>query len=133
MKLVIWGIAGIALVFGTLFAALTAAAAEWLVATSPQWAHQAGEAAEAAAQVPLPAWLTAWVDPALLAPLQDMMRASASMMASAAPWLQPLLGWVAPLVWLLWALIAVAILIVAGVLHALAGRATRRAASSGHP
>ncbi|AEG93413.1 hypothetical protein [Ramlibacter tataouinensis] len=117
MRLLIWAVTVLVLLFGTLMVGLAAAAAGWLAGAG----EQVAQSAQAAAQMPLPEWL-AWIDPALVPALRGLMQWSAGMLAGSAPWLGPLLGLVPPVLWTAWVVAAALILMLAVGLHLLAGR-----------
>lgn len=124
--------AAVWIVFVVLAAVWTVAA---LLATElAQWLAQAvasGRAADlgqSAAQWPIPAWLGAWVDPALIAWIQDGVLWSIEALRGAGPTVGAAIGWLVPLVWLAWGLGFALLLLLAGVGHLLAGRLRARRA-----
>lgn len=129
MKIVIWLLAAVLLATGTVLVGVAAWAVAWLASTGEAIARGAVTAADAIAALELPRWL-AWLDPAWVRPLQDLLASGATALSVAAPWLGPLLGWVAPALWVAWLLVGALIVALAAVLHHLAGRmATTEAAA----
>jgi hypothetical protein len=121
MKIAIWLITAILLATATVVVGVAAWAADWLAGSGEHVARGAASAADAIAALELPRWL-AWLSPELVRPLQDWLAWSATALATAGPWLAPLLGWVAPALWIAWSLFAILVLALAGVLHHLANR-----------
>ena len=125
MKLLIWGVTGFLALLWTGAAALLAAAVNWLAASS---ADPAIRGVQAMAQWPLPDWLTVWVPPGVIEPLKASIGELLGSMVTATSWIAPLLGWLSPLVWVIWGLVLVLMLALAGGFHLLAARSTRPAA-----
>lgn len=124
MKLLLW--AGVALValFWTGLVAVGAQLSDWLAATVAS--GQAVEVARTAADWPVPAWLALWVDPAWIQMLQaawtDVFAWVSAALPVSAGVAGSVLGWVAPLLWLVWGVVLVCLLLLAGGLHWLIGR-----------
>ena len=129
MKIVIWLLAATLLATGTVLVGVAAWAADWLAGTGELITRGAVTAADAIASLELPRWM-AWLDPAWVRPLQDLLAGGAVALGVAAPWLGPLLGWVAPALWIAWLVVGALVVALAAVLHHLAGRldASARAA-----
>lgn len=125
MKLLIWGVTGFLALLWTGAAALLAAAVNWLAASS---ADPAIRGVQAMAQWPLPDWLGVWVPPGVIEPLKASISELLGSMVTATSWIAPLLGWLSPLVWVMWGLVLVLMLALAGGFHLLAARSTRPAA-----
>ena len=124
MKLLIWGVTGFLALLWTGAAAMLAAAVNWLAASS---ADPAIRGVQAMAQWPLPDWLTVWVPPGVIEPLKARIGELLGSMVTATSWIAPLLGWLSPLVWVIWGLVLVLMLALAGGFHLLAARSTRPA------
>lgn len=62
----------------------------------------AAEWARVAAQWPVPAWLGAWVDPAVLQALQEALLWGLQALQHSLPWVASAVGWLVPLVWMTW-------------------------------
>ncbi len=123
MKIVIWVLTGIIVVFGTLVLLVLGSGIGWAVdnmAGSADWVKQI-------AQWPMPAWLSPWFDAAALESIRAAMTAALEAFATGLPWLAPMLGWLVPLMWVLWALVVVCLLAVALGLSYLLGRGRKLA------
>ena len=118
MKLLLWAGIGLVAVFWTLMIAVSASLANWLAGSS----DIAATKLEAIAQWPAPAWLALWLDPALLQPIKDMTAWGMNLLATATPWLTPLLDWVAPLLWVVWAVVMLMLVALAVGGHVLVGK-----------
>jgi hypothetical protein len=121
MRIVVWVLAAIVLAIGTVSVGVVAWAVDWLAASGDKVARGAASASDAIASLELPRWL-AWLDPEWVKPLQEFLLWGATLLGGSGSWLGPLLGWVGPLLWVAWALFAIVVLALAGVLHHLAGR-----------
>lgn len=123
MKALIWVLFGVVALLWTGAALLAAELTQWAAAELAAGGATA-VATEAVAQ--LPAWLTAWIDPALLRTLQDAALWTAQALREAAPWIGSALGWVVPVIWFVWGLGVLGLLLLAGGSHWLAGWAAGR-------
>jgi hypothetical protein len=118
MKILIWVITALIALLGTLLVAVMAFTVGWLsdnMAGGSDWVKQL-------AQVPVPAWLSSFLDPAMLDWVRTASVGALSAVATGLPWLAPMLGWVAPVLWVVWAIVLIAILLIASGLHYAAGR-----------
>ncbi len=121
MKIAIW------IVFGLL--ALTWTASAFLAAEVTQWAAAlvasgaAQDLGRTATQWSAPAWMALWVDPAWVRSAQEMALWGLQALKESAPFLGSLMSWFVPVVWLIWAIGLLALLILAGGVHWLLGRA----------
>lgn len=121
MKIAIW------IVFGLL--ALTWTASAFVAAEVTQWAATlvasgaAQDLGRATTQWSAPAWLALWVDPAWVRVAQETALWSVQALKEGAPFLGSLMSWFVPVVWLIWAIGLLALLVLAGGLHWLLGRA----------
>lgn len=124
MIALIW--VGVAVLLGlwTGLVALGALLAEWAVGALASGGGL-GAAAEALSQWPVPAWAALWVDVGLLENLKATALAAAQWLEPMLPALGTLLGWVVPLMWVLWGLVAVLMLLLAGGAHVLLSRRSR--------
>ena len=118
MKSLLWIGIGLVAVFWTVLIAVSASLANWLAGS----ADKAAGKLEAIAQWPAPAWLSLWLDPALLQPIKDMTVWGMNLLITATPWLTPLLGWVAPLLWVVWAVVMLILVALAVGGHLLVGK-----------
>lgn len=120
MKLVIWIVFALGLLVWTGFAWGTAEATRWaggLIASGHvvDWASQMGT-------LRWPAWLTFWVDPALIEATIGAVVATLEAARHALPWFGSIAGWLVALLWVVWALGALLWLGLAGGLHLLVSR-----------
>jgi len=126
MRAVVW------IVFGALVLAWTGLA--WLASELAQWlgaavaSGRAADLGQAAAQWPIPAWIGAWIDPALIVGLQDAVLWAIEALRSAGPAAGAAIGWLVPLTWIGWVLGLLPLLLLAGGAHLLLGRARGRSA-----
>lgn len=118
MKIFIWTMTAIVALLGTLLVAVMAFAAGWL---SDNMAGGAGWATQLA-QVPVPAWLSLLLDPAMVEWVRAASTSVLSAVATGLPWLAPMLGWVVPMLWVLWLIVLIFVLAVATGLHFAVGR-----------
>ena len=82
------------------------------------------------AQMPLPAWVTLWLDPASLQWMRDGLAWLATRSADAGPWLAALIGAAGWLILPLWMLGLAVLLVLAGGAHWLVGRLRRANAAA---
>lgn len=123
MRIALWFVVAIVALLWTAGAALAAAAAGW---TAAQVASGAAlQASQAAAQMPVPAWIAPWVDPALLRTAQEALLWALQNARDALPWAAAAIGWLVPAVWALWGLGLAVLLLLAVLAHALIGRGSR--------
>jgi hypothetical protein len=118
MKFLIWGVTALVALVGTLLVAVMASAAGWLgdnMAGGADWVKQL-------AQVPVPAWLSLHLEPAMLEWVRAASVGVLGAVATGLPWLAPMLGWLAPALWVVWLLVLVCALALAGGLHYAVGR-----------
>jgi hypothetical protein len=121
MKILIWaGVALVALLW-TLMIAIMASLAHWLAGST----DQAVGGLQAISQWPIPAWLSLWVDPAMLEPIKAMTVWGIDLLVTATPWIEPFLAWVAPLLWVVWALVMLVLLVIAVGGHFVVGKLRR--------
>lgn len=126
MRIAVW------IVFGVLALAWTGGA--WLAAELTGWlgrtvaTGQAADLGQAVAQWPIPAWVGAWIDPALIVWLQDGVLWAITAVSGAAPAIGSAIGWLVPVVWLVWALGTALLVVLAGGVHLLIGRTRARPA-----
>jgi hypothetical protein len=118
MKILIWVVTGMIALFGTLMVLLLTSAIGWLADNTGGTVDLASRVA----QWPVPPWLSAWLDPAMLEWMREATTAALQAMASAAPWLSSLLGWVGPVIWVLWAVVLFGMFALAGGGHYLLHR-----------
>jgi hypothetical protein len=117
MKILIWSITTIIALLGTLLVAVMAFTVDWLsdnMAGGSDWVKQL-------AQVPVPAWLSSFLDPAMLDWVRTASVGVITAIATGLPWLAPMLGWIAPVLWVGWAIVLIVILLIAVGLHYAVG------------
>ena len=118
MKILIWIITALVAMLGTLLVAVMAFTVGWLsdnMAGGADWVNQL-------AQVPVPAWLSLYLDPAMMALVRTASVGVITSVATGLPWLAPMLGWVAPVLWVMWLIVLVGLLVLAGGLNYVVGR-----------
>lgn len=120
MKPLIWGVFGLLALCWTGLAAASVQITEWMLTAIA--AGQVTDAANAAGQWPVPAWLAVWIDPAWLKNMQTAWLGLVQWLGQVLPSTQSLSGWIAPLVWTTWALGLLCLLAPAIALHWIADR-----------
>ncbi|MFN3295380.1 hypothetical protein [Caldimonas sp.] len=127
MRVVIWAA-------WTVLAALWTLGA-WVLAELVQWsvqainAAEAGRAAQAVLQAPLPPWLGVWIDPAWLELLRSQLQWLIEAGQAIMPAVGAVAGWLAPLVWIGWGLGMLTLLALAVGAHWLVRRLGRSSPS----
>ncbi len=127
MKFLIWGVTALVALAGTLLVAVMASAVGWLgdnMAGGADWVKQL-------TQVPVPAWLSLYLEPAMMEWVRAASVGALGAVATGLPWLAPMLGWVAPALWVVWLIVLVCLLALASGLHYAVGRRRSRALSHG--
>ncbi len=84
-----------------------------------------GEAAslgQAAAQWPVPGWMSVWVDTAWIETAQGSLTWALQALDGTLPLLGSAVGWIVPFIWVLWALGVVVMLLLASGAHFMLGR-----------
>lgn len=120
MKVLVWTVFVIGLLLWT--------AGTWAVAELTRWAAgivASGEAvdwAETVGALRWPAWLTLWLDPALIESMIDTVVTALEWARRAMPWFGSVAGWVVAALWVVWGIGALLWLALAGGLHLLVGR-----------
>lgn len=120
MKPLIWGVFGLLALCWTGLAAASVQVTEWLLTLVAS--GQATDAAVAAGQWPVPAWLATWVNPAWLTAMQGAWLGLVQWLAQVLPSAGGLMNWITPLVWITWALGMLCLLVPAIALHWISGR-----------
>ncbi len=123
MKILIWAITTVVALLGTLLVAVMAFTVGWLsdnMAGGADWVKQL-------TQVPVPAWLANFLDPAMLEWVHSATLSAIGAVAAGLPWLAPMLGWIAPALWVVWVIVLLCLIGLASGLHYVAGR--RRSAA----
>ena len=118
MKALLWTGTGLVALLWTLVVAVVASLANWLVGS----ADQAVGGLQTMSQWPVPAWVSLWMDPALLEPIKAMVAWGMDALVTATPWLTPVLAWVAPLLWVVWAIVMLLLVVLAVGGHLLVGK-----------
>ena len=129
MKAVIWIVFGVIAALWTGAALAAAGVTEWVAAQIASGA--AVDLAGVAVQWPVPAWLLPWLDVATVQAVQQSVVALLEWLRDSWPNIGALIGWLVPVIWVTWALGLVAMLLLAGAGHWLAGRAQPRVAHDG--
>lgn len=124
MKAVIWIVFGVIAALWTGAALAAAGVTEWVAAQIASGA--AVDLAGVAVQWPVPAWLLPWLDVATVQAVQQSVVALLEGLRDSWPNIGALIGWLVPVIWVTWALGLVAMLLLAGAGHWLAGRAQPR-------
>lgn len=122
MRIALWIVVAIVALLWTAGAALAASVADW--AATQVASGAALQAGSTLAQIPVPAWLALWLDPALLRSAQEALLWTLQSARDALPWAAAAIGWLVPVVWATWGLGLALLLIVAAALQLLVGRAT---------
>jgi hypothetical protein len=126
MKALIWSVFTLLASLWTLFA--------WILSSLVQWVAQVAQGGDLQAAVrtvaewPMPEWMAWWMDPGWVRMAQSALVWTLENLGGTLPSLGTLIGWLSPLIWGVWFLVAVLLLIAAGIGHALAGRSSMRAA-----
>jgi hypothetical protein len=118
MKILIWVITTVVALLGTLLVAVMAFTVGWLsdnMATGADWVKQL-------TQVPVPAWLSLFLDPAMVEWVRTASVGVITAVATGLPWLAPMLGWVVPVLWVVWLIVLICLLALAVGLHYAVGR-----------
>jgi hypothetical protein len=121
MKALIWGLFAVLLLGWTGLAWVSAELAAWLL--TAVGTSQAGDAAQAIGNWPMPEWVALWIAPEVIQSLQAAWLDITGWLTALLPSVGSLSGVVTALVWIGWGLGAVTLLIIAGVAHWLAGKA----------
>ena len=122
MKILIWAVTGLLLLMWTGFIAASTAVVTWVSGMS---ADPAKRGVDAISNAPMPEWVTIWVPPAVLETFKTSATGIFDSTMAAVTWFTPLLGWINPMLWVVWAMVAVLALAVAGTLHMLVGSNNR--------
>lgn len=120
MRALIWSVFGVLTALWTAVAWLTAAAVGWLAGTAGS--AQGVELGALVSQIPVPPWLSYWIDPATLRLAFESLAWTLNAIGDLAPWIAGAVGWLVPVVWVVWAFGALLMLALAGGLHLLVGR-----------
>lgn len=102
---------------------MSAELAKWL-ATSMAWGKP-GEVITKAADWPIPAWLSTWIDPAWVKDLQASWVQMLGWLGQTGPSLEGMVSWLIPLIWLIWGAVMLIGLVVAFAGHLLIGKLSR--------
>jgi hypothetical protein len=126
MKKIIWLVFALLAALWTGLAVIALKLVSWMLATVA--AVRIPDSAAGMGASPLPDGLLQWVDPGILHALQGAFLSVIQGLNKILPSVGGLDGWISALVWIAWGLIMAALLVLALVLHWLAGR--RPAAAS---
>ena len=111
MKILVWSVFAVLLALWTGFAWVTAAAVGWLAGAASS--AQGVELGALVSQIPVPPWLSAWIDPATLRMAFESLTWALNAIGDLAPWLAGAVGWLVPVVWVCWGLVALLMLALA--------------------
>jgi hypothetical protein len=114
MKILIWSITALVAILGTLLVAVMGFTVGWLsdnMAGGADWVKQLG-------QVPVPAWLSLVLGPAMLEWVHTASVGAISAVATGLTWVAPMLGWVVPV----WLIVLIGLVVIASGLHYAVGR-----------
>jgi hypothetical protein len=123
MKIVLWVVLAVLLALWSGFAAMSAGLVAWLLTSVAD--GQINSAAQALGQWPIPAWLSPWVDRAMVADMQVTWLAAVQWLNQVMPSAGSLTAWIVPLIWVLWGVVSLALLVAAVVGHWFLGRMSR--------
>lgn len=123
MRVVIWAAWAVIAGVWTLGAWVLAELAQWSVQTMSS--AEAGRAAQAVLQAPLPPWLGVWIDPAWLELLRSQLQWLIEAGQAIMPAVGAVAGWIVPLVWIGWGLGMLTLLALAVGAHWLIARLGR--------
>ncbi|MBX3604841.1 MAG: hypothetical protein KF788_06205 [Piscinibacter sp.] len=119
MKLAIWIVTGVLALLWTLGAWALAALFGWVAGQATP--GDPVELARVLTSWPIPAWVTAWIDPAALhAALAGIVWAVEELQRGW-PWVSAALAWLVPAVWVAWGCGLVMLLVLAAFAQWLAG------------
>lgn len=123
MKIVLWVVLAALLALWSGFAAMSAGLVAWLLTAVAD--GQINSAAQALGQWPIPAWLSPWVDRAMVADMQVTWLAAVQWLKEVMPSAGSLTAWIVPLIWVLWGVVSLALLVAAVVAHWFLSRMSR--------
>lgn len=125
IKPLIWGLTAVLALGWTGLVWLTHLLTGWLLGAVDAGTLQgAGGAVADLPLPPLPEWLGLWIDTAWLSSLQAWSAGLLGWLGAVLPSGSAVMAWVGPLLWIGWGLVLLTLLVVAGLLHLLAGRAS---------
>jgi hypothetical protein len=131
MRVVVWAAWAVIAGMWTLGAWVMAELAQWSVQVMSS--AEAGRAAQAVMQAPLPPWLGVWIDPAWLELLRSQLQWLIEAGQAVLPAVGAVAGWIVPLVWVGWGLGMLTLLALAVGAHWLIGRLGRSNLSGATP
>lgn len=111
--------------------ALLWSGAAWALGAGLQWgidfvgSGAAADVGAAVAKLPIPAWLTYWIDVRAIGAAMEGIVWAIEGLQTSWPWIAGALGWLVPLVWIGWGLGMVVLLTMAGAGHLMIARFTR--------
>lgn len=129
MKKIIWLAFAVLAALWTGLVALTLQLTDWVLATIAT--SQVPGAALDTSQWAAPAWAAGWLDPAWLQSLQGGLVWAAQGLNQVLPFAGSLGTLIAVVGWIFWGFIMVGLLVLAMILHWLAGKREQAAASPG--
>lgn len=129
MKIVLWSAVAVLGLLWTGLAALGASFVGW--GATVLASGGAAEWARAAAQWPVPGWISLWVDPQAIQAMQEAVLWGLQALQSSLPWVASAVGLLVPLVWVTWGLGVLLLVVLGAVAHVLIGRGSRMLPASG--
>lgn len=130
MKALIWCFFAILMLGWSGMAWLSAELVDWLVhvaSTAP-----AGQAAQAIGQWPVPGWIALWISPEVIQALQAVLLDGVGWVGAWLPSLDSLAGVINAVVWIVWAIGALILLLIAGFAHWLTGLGRGKSSQPAH-
>ena len=121
MIALIWIVFTVLALLWTGLAAFSVNVADWVMSFLAS--SQVGEAAADLAGIPVPAWLSPWIDPALLEALKTSSVEFVQTVLTWMPSADALSGGIGWLIWTVWGVGFMVLLMVTAVIHWLVGRA----------
>lgn len=108
MKIILWGVFALAALLWTGAAALLAELIQW--SAQGLAASDGAAIGTAAATMPMPPWLSPWIDIAAWAALQQTVGGALTSASAVLPILGDVAAWLVPAVWVTWGLGLLALL-----------------------
>ena len=130
MKILIWAITGLLLLMWTGVIAVSTAVVTWVAGLSTDPAQRG---VQAMGELRVPEWVSIWMPPGVLESVKASTSGLLESTMAAVTWLMPMMAWLNPVLWVMWGLVAILMLALAGGLHLLLGRKNDRNGSPPMP